>query len=118
MLWDHSITLWGQDMTLWLAIAAIGALTYATRLSFILALGRREVARPVARALRLVPIAVLSALILPTLLLPNGAPALTLQNTRLLAGALAVVVAWVTRNALLTIAVGMGALWLLQWLLR
>jgi branched-subunit amino acid transport protein len=61
---------------------------------------------------------VLSAIILPGLLLQNNTPALTLHNTRLLAGALAVVVAWTTRNALLTIVAGMGALWLLQFVLR
>jgi branched-subunit amino acid transport protein len=105
-------------MTLWLIIIAIGVLTFATRLSLILAWERITVPPRVQRALRFVPVAVLSAIILPALLLQNNTPALTLHNTRLLAGALAVVVAWTTRNALLTIVAGMGALWLLQFVLR
>lgn len=105
-------------MMLWAAIVAIGGLTFATRLSFIVALRNADVPLPVRRALRLVPIAVLCAIIVPALVLPNGVPALNYHNTRLLAGALAVVVAWVTRNALVTIALGMGALWLLQWVVH
>lgn len=105
-------------MTLWLIIIVIGVLTFATRLSLILAWERITVSPRVRRALRFVPVAVLSAIILPALLLQNNTPALTLHNTRLLAGALAVVVAWTTRNALLTIVAGMGALWLLQFVLR
>jgi branched-subunit amino acid transport protein len=105
-------------MTLWIAIIAIGLLTFATRLSLIAALGRVTIPPGVARALRLVPVAVLSAIILPALVLANGTPALTLHNTRLVAGALAVVVAWTTRNALLTIATGMVALWVLQAVVR
>lgn len=36
---------------------------------------------------------------------------------RLYAGLAAALIAWTTRNVLLTIAGGMLALWLLQWLL-
>jgi len=36
----------------------------------------------------------------------------------LLAGLVAVLVAWRTRNVLLTVGVGMGVLWVLQWLAR
>ena len=39
------------------------------------------------------------------------------QNLRLLAGTLAALVAWRTRNVLATIAAGMGALWILGALL-
>ena len=102
-------------MNLWLIIIAAGVLTYGIRLSFILALERMKMPPTIHRALRFVPIAVLTAIIVPALLLQNNTLAISSHNTRLLAGALAVVVAWITRNALLTIVVGMGALWLLQW---
>ncbi|MBF8282806.1 MAG: Branched-chain amino acid transport, partial [Anaerolineales bacterium] len=48
---------------------------------------------------------------------PRGALDLSLGNARLLAGGLAMLVAWRTKNVLLTIAVGMGALWILQAIL-
>ncbi len=69
------------------------------------------------KALRFVPITVLPAIILPQLFLRNNALALSLHNPRWIAGILAAIVAWRTRNVLLTIAVGMVALWLLQFAL-
>ena len=99
-------------------IVGMGIVTYVIRLSLILLLGRVTVPPLVQRALRFVPPAVLSALIFPDLLLPGGTVMSSLGNPRLLAGALAGVVAWKSKNALLAIAVGMVALWVLQALLR
>jgi branched-subunit amino acid transport protein len=48
------------------------------------------------------------------LLLHSGSLDLSLGNTHLLAGVLAVIVAWWTRNTLVTILVGMGFLLALQ----
>jgi branched-subunit amino acid transport protein len=95
-------------------IVGMGAVTYAIRLSLILLLGRIRVPPLVQRALRFVPPAVLSALILPELLLPGGTLMLSLWNLRLLAGMLAGLVAWRSKNVLLAIAVGMLALWTLR----
>ena len=99
---------------LWLMLIAIGMLTYAIRLSFIMLFGKIEMPSFLMRALRFVPVAVLSAIILPALFLVGSRLNLSLGNARLIAGMLAVVVAWRTKNALLTIAVGMVGLWLLQ----
>jgi branched-subunit amino acid transport protein len=106
-----------DTLSFWLAIAIIGAFTFATRLSFILLLGSRQVPPLLGRALRLVPPAVLSAIIFPELLLPGGTLDLSFRNPRLLAGMLAALVAWRTKNIFLTIGVGMAALLLLQALL-
>ncbi|MEJ2709069.1 MAG: AzlD domain-containing protein [Anaerolineales bacterium] len=104
-------------MNLWLVIVIGGLLTYALRLSFIAFFGQKEIPTWLQRSLRYVPPAVLSAIIFPELLLPSGTVDLSLHNTRLLAGLLATIVAWRTRNALLTILSGMVALLLLQTLL-
>ncbi|MGE5549389.1 MAG: AzlD domain-containing protein [Bacteroidota bacterium] len=93
-----------------------GLVTFLTRLSFIALLGRVETPPLLARALRFVPPAVLAAIIFPELIIHGGRLDPTLGNMRLIAGSLAAVVAWRTRNVLLTIAVGMAALWALQWL--
>jgi branched-subunit amino acid transport protein len=66
------------------------------------------------RALRFVPAAALTAIITPELLIRDGAIFLSPMNARLIAGVIAVVVAWRTKNTLLTIAAGMIALWALQ----
>jgi len=98
----------------WPALVAAGLVTYLIRLSFIALLGRFELPPLAAQALRFVPPAVLSAIIFPELLLKGGELALGWRNARLLAGLVAALVAWRTQNVLLTIAVGMAALWGLQ----
>jgi branched-subunit amino acid transport protein len=104
-------------MTLWLTLLAMGLVTYAIRLSLIGVLGDFQVPPFIRRALRFVPPAVLSAIILPELLRPDDRLDLSLTNARLLAGLLAALVAWRTKNVLATIAVGMLTLWLLQWVM-
>ena len=99
---------------LWLTLLGMGLITYGIRLSMILLLGRVRISEDWQRALRLVPPAVLSAIIFPELLRPTGSLDISLGNARLLAGIIAAVVAWRTKNALLTIGVGMAALWVLQ----
>jgi branched-subunit amino acid transport protein len=95
-------------------LAVAGLLTFATRLSFIALLGRVELPPLLVRALRFVPPAVLSAIVFTEFLVRDGAPDLSRGNVRLLAGAAAALVAWKTRNVLLTIGVGMAALWVAQ----
>jgi len=102
-------------MKLWIILLAAGLLTYAMRLSFILLWGKVDVPVWLQRALRFVPPAVLTAIFIPELLLPAGKLDLSLGNARLIAGALASLAAWRTRNIVLTILVGMGALLLIQY---
>ena len=105
-------------MTLWIVLILMGVVTYGLRLSLIGLTGRWEVPPLVSRALRFVPPAVLSAIIAPELVQPNGAINLSLGNLRLVAGALAILVAWRTRNVLLTVGLGMAALWLLSSMVK
>ncbi len=61
--------------------------------------------------LRYVPAAILAALIAPAALMPDGRLE---TGARALAVALGGLVAWRTRNVLLTILTGMAAFWLLR----
>ena len=101
-------------MNVWLTILCAGVITFAIRLSLIALMGRVEVPPLIQQALRYVPPAVLSAIIFPELLLRNGVFDVSPGNTRLLAGVLAALVAWRIQNVLLTIGVGISALWILQ----
>ncbi len=105
-------------MNYWLIIIAMGIVTFGIRLLPIALLGRMEMPLLVQRALRFVPPAVLSAIIAPELLMPGGQFNLSLGNARLIAGVLATLVAWRTKNVLLTIAIGMIALWVLSAIVR
>lgn len=98
---------------IWALVAMIGVGTWLIRLSFLALLGRVQRVPPaVGRVLRLIPAAVLAALVLPALTHAPGE--FDLATDRFVAGAIAGVVAWRTKNVLATIAVGMVALWLLQ----
>lgn len=103
-------------MNIWVIMLAGGLLTFATRLSFIFVFSHARIPDWLLRGLRYVPTAVLAALITPEIFLPGGHFDLSFHNTRLLAGMAAALVAWRTRNAMLTILVGMAALFLLQWI--
>jgi len=99
---------------LWMTIIIVGLLTFGIRLSFIVFMGKVHISTMLQQALRFVPVAVLSALIAPALFFPRGSLDLSPGNIRLIAGLLAILVAWRTKNVLLTIVAGMACLLILQ----
>ena len=103
-------------MNIWLVMIIGGLITFGMRFSLIFLFGRFEVPETMRRALHYVPPAVLSAIIFPEILYPAGSLDLSLGNTRLLAGIIAILVAWFTKNTLLTILAGMLALLILQFI--
>lgn len=102
-------------MSTWLVILGVAACTFLLRASFIVFADPHRFPKRFRQALTFVPPAVLAAIVLPGLLLHQGAIDLTAGNPRWIAGVLAIVVGARTRNALAAIATGMVALWLLQW---
>lgn len=101
----------------WLVVVAIGLGTFLVRFSFLFLFGHiGGVPDRLERALRFVPAAVLSALVVPAILAPEGTVAV-LGNLRLLAAAVAVVVALRTESILWTILSGLAALAALQMIL-
>jgi branched-subunit amino acid transport protein len=101
-------------VNIWLVMLVGGLITFAIRFSLIYLFGRIHVPEAMRRSLHYVPPAVLSAIIFPELFLHEGVLNLSLDNTRLLAGLIAIIVAWFSRNTLITIVAGMIALFLLQ----
>ena len=101
---------------LWAIILGGMLVTYATRLSFVVLLPHERLPSLFRRSLTYVPPAVLAAIMLPEMTRPTGALDLSLGNYRLIAGLLAALVAWRSKNTWLTILVGMAALWALTWL--
>lgn len=101
-------------MNLWLLMLVCGAITFAIRYSFIAAEGHYQPPSWFRRLLPFVPVAALTALTAPELLLVGGVLDLGSGNPRLWAGLAAIVVAALWRNTLLTIGAGFLALWVLQ----
>jgi len=104
-------------VNIWLVMLIGGVITFGMRFSLIYLFGRFQVPETMRRALHYVPPAVLSAIVFPELFLNDGQLYISLNNFRLLAGLIAALVAWFSKNTLLTIIAGMVALFLLQILL-
>jgi len=93
-------------MSIWLLILACGVMTFVSRLSFIAAEGKVAFPPGFRRLLPFVPVATLSALVAPELLMPQGTLWLAWDNSRLLAGLMAIVLAATTRSVLWTLVGG------------
>jgi branched-subunit amino acid transport protein len=105
-----------RELTIWLLIFSVGVITYAARMSFIAFFARREMPSWLAEALRHVPVAMVTAIIVPPIVFaPPGALQLDPGNAKLIAALIAGAVAWWRQSATLTIAVGMGVLWALRY---
>ena len=101
-------------MQTWLLIAGMLAITFMTRYSFF-AWPNLRFPRVIEQGLHYVPVAVLTAIVVPGMLMPNGEWALTWRNAYLLAGVLSILIAALTRNLLATIAGGLLAFFVLRW---
>lgn len=104
-------------MSVWVTIGLAGLLTFAIRLSFIYLLGRITAPAWFMRALRYVPVAVLSALIVPDTITWQGAVTLSWRNPQIWAATVAILVALRVKNVLVIIGAGMVALLVFRWLL-
>ena len=94
-----------------LLILGMTLVTFIPRYGVLALMGRIEMPKPLFNALRYVPVTVLSAIVMPDLLMPNGSVNIALNNSFLAAGIITIMVAWRTKNLLLTIVLGMAALW-------
>jgi len=95
-----------------LLIVGMTLVTFGVRYPVLALVSRIPLPQPLLNALKFIPPAVLTAIVLPALLAPDGDRLdISFANDYLVAGAGAAMVAWRTHNILLTLAVGMGILW-------
>jgi branched-subunit amino acid transport protein len=99
-----------SQATIWAAMLGMGLITLSLRSSFLLLPESVRLPPLLRRALRFVPAAVLTAIYAPELMVQAGAMHFSLDNARLLAGLVAIAVAWRFRRTFLTILAGMVAL--------
>ncbi|MEH6500694.1 MAG: AzlD domain-containing protein [Pseudoalteromonas distincta] len=98
-------------------IAGMAAITFAIRYT-LFAVGHRVRFNPlVTQALNYVPVAVLTAIVAPAMLMPDGANLdLALDNAYLVGGIVAIVIAAKWRNLLATIIGGLTFFFVWRWL--
>jgi branched-subunit amino acid transport protein len=92
--------------------------TFGVRYPVLAIVGRIDLPESVFRALRYVPPAVLTAIVVPALLMPDGERVLiSYTNAYLIAGIVAVIVSWKTKSLVLTILIGMAVFLGWRWLI-
>lgn len=103
--------------TYWPIVLILGIGTFFIRYSFILIMDKLTLPDGVHRMLRFIPAAVLTALIVPSVLLHKNGVIAFAGWERLIAALVAVLVSWKTKNILATISSGMIVMWGLQAIL-
>jgi branched-subunit amino acid transport protein len=132
----------GNDPQIPLIILGMALVTFGIRYPLLAILGKVPLPEPILRGLKYVPAAVLTAIIVPATVYQPRNDSLTAMrkilasvfktplidfnqdrlvlsytNDYLVAGIVSVLVAWRTKNLLLTIIFGMAALLIWRWLL-
>jgi branched-subunit amino acid transport protein len=102
-------------MNIWLLILGMALITFVIRYS-LFALPDLRFAPVVRQGLHYVPTAVLTAIVVPGMLIPDGQHwALTMQNAYLLAGLATIAIAALSRHLLATIGGGLLVFFVLRW---
>lgn len=96
-----------------LMIIGMGLATYFTRFGTFFFFGDKEIPPRVKVFLKYIPIAMLTAIIAPALVMPADELFLSTENHYLIAGVVAGAVAFVTKSVILTVAIGLGVVLLL-----
>ncbi len=90
-----------------LLIGGMTLVTFLIRYPLLELVGKIPLPDRLFKALRYVPPAVLAAIIVPSLIMPKGELEVTPTNPFLVAGIVAALVSWRTKNLLLTFGIGM-----------
>ena len=98
-------------------MVATGIFNFGARFIMLSSVASRKLPAWLVEALNFVPIAVLTAIIVPAILIdPVSQNFSILNNPRLLAALIAIAVALITRHVFTTIGAGLATLWILKWL--
>ena len=100
---------------IWELMVVCGFFTFATRYSMISGFAPKELPRNMEHSLSFVPIAVLTAILVPEVMVAESGDLSFQGNFRIVAAGIAVFVAQTTRSVTATICFGMLSLWLLEW---
>ena len=101
---------------IWLVMVMTGILNFGTRFVMLTGWVARGLPKWLIDARGFVPIAVLTAIIVPAVLIdPATEQTIVTHNARLYAAIIATIVALLTRNVIATICSGLATLWVLQW---
>ena len=102
---------------IWLVMILCGLLTLSMRFVMFSDLAPRQLPGWLEDALGFVPVAVLTAIIVPAVIISPEGGLMLAGNSNLPAALVAVTAALATRSVLATIASGLGSMWILDYFL-
>ena len=101
---------------IWLVMIVGGVFTFGTRFVMLSGWVAHGLPRWLIDALAFVPIAVLTAILVPAVLIDPATQQLSvIGNKRIVAAVVATIIALMTRNVIATISSGLATLWFVQW---
>ena len=101
---------------IWLVMIVGGMFTFGTRFVMLSGWVAHGPPRWLIDALAFVPIAVLTAILVPAVLIdPATQQIIVIGNKRIFAAVIATIIALLTRNVIATISSGLATLWFVQW---
>ena len=100
---------------IWNVMIFCGILTFATRFVMLSEVAPRELPRWMNDAMRFVPIAVLTAILVPNVLIMPEEGVTISGNLRIPSAIVALSVAILTRSVMATIIIGIATLFCLDW---
>ena len=101
---------------IWLVMILGGIFTFGTRFMMLSGWVAHGLPRWLIDALAFVPIAVLTAILVPAVLIdPATQQIIVIGNKRIVAAVVATIIALLTRNVIATISSGLATLWFVQW---
>jgi branched-subunit amino acid transport protein len=103
-------------MNEFLLIGGMAIVTFLIRYPVLALSGRFKLSDRFLQVLRYVPPAVLTAIVVPVVLMPENQLWVSYTNARLIGAIAAVAIGVWRQNLLLTIVVGMAVFWVWQWL--
>ena len=101
---------------IWLVMIIGGIFTFGTRFVMLSGWVAHGLPRWLVDALAFVPIAVLTAILVPAVLIDPATQQIIVKgNARIVAAVVATIIALLTRNVIATITSGLATLWFVQW---
>ena len=100
---------------IWMVMIVCGLLTFSMRFVMFSDLAPKQLPGWLEEALGFVPVAVLTAIIVPAVIVSSDGGLMLAGNSRLPAALIAVTAALVTRSVLVTIGSGLSSMWVLDY---
>ena len=101
---------------IWLVMIVGGIFTFGTRFVMLSGWVAHGLPKWLIDALVFVPIAGLTAILVPSVLIDPATQQIIIQgNARIVAAVVATIIALLTRNVIATISSGLATLWFVQW---